>query len=122
MKHKVIEYYFQATVLICFNYCEIEHFRKNYLQKEETTYDEKCLNLSILAKVEEESVATRSALNELKEDLRNLYEETKQNVDMLEKKMKTMEKNFKDLSKWVFTIMQNICTSLVDSQDSQGVN
>jgi chaperonin cofactor prefoldin len=66
--------------------------------------------------VDEESVATRAALDELKEDLRNPYEETKQKIDVFEKKVKTMEKKFDDLFERVLTIMQNICTSLLDSR------
>ncbi len=66
--------------------------------------------------MDEESVATRAALDELKEDLRNPYEETKQKIDVFEKKVKTMEKKFDDLFERVLTIMQNICTSLLDSR------
>jgi len=66
--------------------------------------------------VDEESVATRATLDELKEDLQNPYEETKQKIDVFEKKLETMENKFEDLSERVLTIMQNICTSLLDSR------
>jgi hypothetical protein len=68
---------------------------------------------SILARVKEESTATRRSLAELKEEMRNRYEVTKQHIDILENKVKTIEKKFDDLSTRIFTIMQNICTSLL---------
>ncbi|CAF2786357.1 unnamed protein product, partial [Rotaria sp. Silwood2] len=217
MKHKVIEYYSQANVLICSNCFGIRHFRKNCSQKEEVTCKvcgEKCSNLkdhhcsgvskcihcggphnsndakcrvvkdyraaltrnllskapsvngeytncqpsladfpqltaalgrapystvtqmmplnsndviskkldSILTKVEEESVATRLVFDELKKEMIARYEVTKQQVDELEKKVGTMETKFQELSKQVFTIMQNICTSLLDPQGAQNAN
>jgi chaperonin cofactor prefoldin len=74
---------------------------------------------SILTKAEEESTATRQSLGELKEEMRNHYEEIKQQVDVLENMVKTMEKKFEDLSMRIFTILQNICTSLLDPNASQ---
>ena len=66
------------------------------------------------------SVATRSALVELKDDLRNRYEEMKQHVDMLEKKVDTMENKLENLTKRVIPIIRNICTTLWDPKGSQG--
>ena len=76
----------------------------------------------IVAKVEEESATTRRALDEVREEMRNRYEETKQQVDMLENKVKNMEKKFEDLSMRMFTVMLNICTSLLDPKGSQSPN
>jgi hypothetical protein len=77
---------------------------------------------SILAKVEEESNATRTTLGELKDEMRNLYEETKEQVVVLEKKVKTIETKFEDLTFRLSTVMQNICMTLLDSQGSQDPN
>lgn len=73
----------------------------------------------ILEKVEQESNATRRSLDELKEEMKNRYEETKQQVDMLEIKVNICEKKFDELSKRIYTIMQNVCTSFLDPQVSQ---
>ncbi|CAF2877838.1 unnamed protein product [Rotaria sp. Silwood2] len=74
------------------------------------------------SKVEEEFKATRRSIGELKDEMNIRYEETRKQVDILENKMKTMEKKFEDLSTRVYTIMQNICTSMSDPRGAQGVN
>ncbi|CAF3873161.1 unnamed protein product [Rotaria sp. Silwood1] len=74
---------------------------------------------NILVKVEEESSATRRSLEELKEEMKNRYEETKQQVEVLDNKVKTMEKNFEDLTIRVYTILQNVCTAILDPQVAQ---
>ena len=48
--------------------------------------------------MEEDSVATRIVLEELKEDLRNRYEAINQKVEMMMEKVKTVEKMLKILS------------------------
>ena len=75
---------------------------------------------SIITKVEEESSATRNALEELKEEMRLRYEDTKQQVVVLENKVKSIENKHDDLAARTFTILQNICTTLLDPQGSQG--
>ena len=69
---------------------------------------------AMVAKVEEESIATRRSLDELKEEMRSRYEETKKHVNGLETKVNNMEKKLEEFSMQVFTTMQNICTSLLD--------
>ena len=54
--------------------------------------------------------------------MRNRYEETKQQIDMLENKVKNMEKKFEDFSMRIFTTMQNMCTALLDPQGSKSTN
>ena len=53
---------------------------------------------SIITKVEEESSATFNALEELKEEMRLRYEDTKQQVVVLENKVKSIEKKYDDLA------------------------
>ena len=77
---------------------------------------------SILAKVEEESAATRRSLEEVKEEMRIKYDETKQQVDILENKVKNIEKNVEDFVKLIGTTVQNVCTSLFDPSGSQSTN
>jgi hypothetical protein len=77
---------------------------------------------SILLKVEEESVGTRQSLGELKEEMYRYREETMHRVEILETKIKTIEKKVEDLSLRTFTILQNICTSLLDPQSSEGTS
>jgi hypothetical protein len=77
---------------------------------------------SILLKVEEEPVGTRQSLEELKEEMCRYREETMHRFDILETKIKTIEKKVEDLSLRTFTILQNICTSLLDPQGSEGTS
>ncbi|CAF4340648.1 unnamed protein product, partial [Rotaria sp. Silwood2] len=53
---------------------------------------------NILVKVEEESSATHLSLEELKEEMKDRYKQTKQQVEVLDNQVKTMEKNFEDLT------------------------
>ena len=73
-------------------------------------------------KIEEESSATRRTLEELKEEMRSWYEETRKHVDMLETKVMNMEKKLEEFSMQVFTTTQNMCTSLLDPQGAQSTN
>ncbi|CAF3896328.1 unnamed protein product [Rotaria sp. Silwood1] len=75
---------------------------------------------SILTKVEEESNSTRHSIDELKQEIRNRYEEVKQQAAVLEEKIKVMEKKFLDFSIRTGEIIQNICTTLMEPQNSQG--
>ncbi|CAF4422463.1 unnamed protein product [Rotaria sp. Silwood2] len=75
---------------------------------------------SVLAKVEEESNATRHSIEEFKQEMRNRYDETKQQVEVLEEKVKKIEKNFDNFSVRIGEIIQNICSTLLDPQTSQG--
>ncbi|CAF2948789.1 unnamed protein product [Rotaria sp. Silwood2] len=75
---------------------------------------------SILTKVEEESNSTRQSIEELKKEMKNHYEETKQQVAELEEKVMVMEKKFYDFSVRTGEIIQNICTTLMEPQNSQG--
>ena len=74
---------------------------------------------AILVKMEEESTATRQLLENIKEEMRFRYKETKQQVDRLEIKVKNMEKKFEDFSMQIFTTMQNMCTALRDPQGAK---
>lgn len=75
---------------------------------------------SILTKVEDESSATRHAIEEIKQEMRNRNEETKQHVEALEEKIKISEKKFVDFSSKIGEIIQNICSSLLAPKSSQG--
>ncbi|CAF3942531.1 unnamed protein product [Rotaria sp. Silwood1] len=75
---------------------------------------------SIPTKVEEESNSIRHSINELKQEIRNRYEEVKQQAAVLEEKIKVMEKKFLDFSIRTGEIIQNICTTLMEPQNSQG--
>ncbi|CAF1296445.1 unnamed protein product [Rotaria sp. Silwood1] len=77
---------------------------------------------NILVKVEEESNATRRSFEELKEEMKTRYEETKQQVEVLDNQIKAMEKKFEDLKVRVFTILENMCTSILDPQITQRSN
>ena len=77
---------------------------------------------AVVMKIEEESSATRRSLEDLKEEMRSRYEETRKHVDMLETKVMNMEKKLEEFSLQVFTTMQNMCTSLLDPQGSQSTN
>ena len=74
---------------------------------------------NIVVKVEEESKATRQSFSDLKEELQSRSEEMKQQVDMVENKLKLVQKKFEDFSMRISTLMQNMCTSLIDPQGSQ---
>jgi chemotaxis protein histidine kinase CheA len=73
----------------------------------------------VLATVEEESSATRGALTEVKCELQKRYEETQQYVKNLENNVKMLEMKLEDLSVQTLTMLQNICTSLLDPQGVQ---
>ncbi|CAM4837362.1 unnamed protein product [Rotaria magnacalcarata] len=73
-------------------------------------------------KMEEESNATRQSLIELKKEIRSCYVETKQQVEELEEKVKSMEKKFEDISVRTCAIIQNICSYILEPQKSQGNN
>jgi hypothetical protein len=77
---------------------------------------------AILIKVEDESSATRLAFNELREEMRNRYEETKQQVVVLENKVINMEKRYDEFCMRTLTMLQNMCTSLWDPIGSQSAN
>ena len=77
---------------------------------------------SILTKVEQESNATRQSLIEFKQEIRSTQEKAQQQVEVLEEKVKAIEKKAEDLSLRTYTIIQNICTTLHDPQSSQGHN
>ena len=73
-------------------------------------------------KIEEESSAARRSIEELKDEMRSRYEETRKHVDMLETKVMNMEKKLDEFSMQVFTTMQNMCTSLLDPQGAPNTN
>ena len=75
---------------------------------------------SILAKVEEESNVTRQSLIEFKQEIRNRYDELKQQVEVLNQNAKVMERKLEELSMRTLTIIQNICTTLHDPVGAQG--
>ncbi|CAM4809262.1 unnamed protein product [Rotaria magnacalcarata] len=77
---------------------------------------------SILTKMEEESNAMRQSLIEFKQEIRSCYVETKQQVEELEEKVKSMEKKFEDISVRTCAIIQNICSYILEPQKSQGNN
>ncbi|CAF4123578.1 unnamed protein product [Rotaria magnacalcarata] len=77
---------------------------------------------NILVKVEEESCATRRSLEELKEEMKTRYEETKQQVAVLDNQVKTMENKFEDLKVRVYAILVNVCRSISDPTTTQRSN
>ena len=77
---------------------------------------------NIWAKVEEESSATRRSLEELKEEMRTRYEESRQHVEVLEKKIMNMEKKSEVFASQICAIMQNVCTSILDPPGTQGAS
>ena len=77
---------------------------------------------AVVMKIEEESSATRRSLEELKEEMRSRYEETRKHVNILETKAMNMEKKLEEFSMQVFTTMQNMCISLLDPQGAQSTN
>ena len=76
----------------------------------------------MVSKVEGESIATRRSLEELKEERRSRYEETKKHVNVLETKVKNMKKKLGEFSMQVFTTVQNTCMSLLDPLGAQSTH
>ena len=77
---------------------------------------------AVITKVEEESTNTRRSIEAVKEEWTKRYDETYHQVNLLENKLVATEKNFADVITRLSTIMQNICSSLLNPQGSQGVN
>ena len=50
------------------------------------------------------------------------YEETKQQVELLDNQVKTMERKYEDLAVRVYEILENLCTSIMDPQMAQRPN
>lgn len=76
----------------------------------------------ILAKVEAEFGGIRQSIGEIKDEMCIRWEAAKKQVDALENKVKIIESKMADVSMRVYTIIQNICTSLLDPQGVQGGN
>lgn len=74
----------------------------------------------MITKFDAEFTATRSSLDEIKEEIRNRYAETNSRVDQLETKINSLQKKMEELSLKSFTLMENICTALLDPQGVQG--
>ncbi|CAF3324358.1 unnamed protein product [Rotaria sp. Silwood2] len=72
---------------------------------------------NIIVKVEEESNATRRSFEELKQEMKNHYEETKQRVEILDNQVKTMEKKLEDVTVKVYTILENVLLGEVGHVD-----
>ncbi|CAF3785691.1 unnamed protein product [Rotaria socialis] len=70
--------------------------------------------------MEEESNVTRQSLEEFKQEMRNSCNETKQQVIVIEVKVKETEKKIVEFSGRIGKIIQNICTTLLDPPSSQG--
>ena len=56
----------------------------------------------------------------LKEEMCGRWEEAKRQVETVENKVNTIERKVEDFSLRVYTIIQNICTSMLDPKGSQG--
>ncbi|CAF1270020.1 unnamed protein product [Adineta ricciae] len=69
--------------------------------------------------MEEVAVRTRQSLAELKQEITTRYSETKQQTDQLENNLMNMEQKFADFSMKTITMLQNVCTTLLDPQGSQ---
>ena len=74
----------------------------------------------MLAKVEAEFYTIRRSIGEIKEEMGGRWEEAKRQVDTLENKVNTIERKVEDFSLRVYTVIQNICTSMLDPKGSQG--
>ncbi|CAF4212153.1 unnamed protein product, partial [Adineta steineri] len=74
----------------------------------------------MLGKMEEESNSTRQALKEIKDELKNRYEETKQQVGLLEDKLKLFESKYDKFCERTVTTFKNICESLLNPEGTQG--
>ena len=74
---------------------------------------------TMLARFEEEFTTTRRAIAEVKEEMCARYTEMKKQVDHLESKVKIVEKKLEDCSVKVFSLLKNICTSLLDPPEAQ---
>ncbi|CAF4382158.1 unnamed protein product, partial [Rotaria magnacalcarata] len=59
---------------------------------------------------------------ELKEEMKTRYEETKQQVAVLDNQVKTMENKFEDLKVRVYAILVNVCRSISDPTTTQRSN
>ncbi|CAF3845871.1 unnamed protein product [Rotaria sp. Silwood1] len=75
---------------------------------------------AILTKVEEESKATRQSLINFEQEIQDRYDEVKQQMEVLEQNVITIEKKFEDLSERTCNLIKNICTALLGPQASQG--
>lgn len=75
---------------------------------------------AILFKMEEEATATRKSFELFKEETRKQWEEATQKMDVLDMKIKIVEKKFEDFSMRTSTIVQNICTALLDPHGAEG--
>jgi hypothetical protein len=76
---------------------------------------------SFMVKVEEEFAATRQSVGNLKEEIVKRYQETKRQTEVLEEKVKAMEKKHDEFFAHILTVTQNICTTLLDPKGSEGV-
>ncbi len=76
----------------------------------------------MILRVEEESAATRQAIEELKEEVYRQREIVMQRVDYLESKISTLETKHEELSTRTYAILQNICSSLLNPQGSKGAS
>ena len=73
-----------------------------------------------MEKVEEEFKATRQSVGDLKEEILKRCEETKQQTEMLEDKVKLLETKHTELFSYILTVTQNICALLLYPQNSEG--
>jgi hypothetical protein len=76
---------------------------------------------SFMVKVEEEFAATRQSVGNLKEEILKRCEETKRQTEVLEEKVKVLEKKHDEFFAHILTVTQNICTTLLDPKGSEGV-
>jgi hypothetical protein len=74
----------------------------------------------MLAKVEAEFGTIRRSIGEIKEEMCGRWEEAKRQVETVENKVNAIERKVEDFSLRVYTIIQNICTSMLDPKGSQG--
>ena len=74
---------------------------------------------TLLSKFEEEFMSTRRALAEIKEEMGVRHTVMKQQVENLETRIETVETRLDDFSLKAFTLLQNICMSLLDPKGAQ---
>lgn len=74
---------------------------------------------SMITKLEAEFAATRNSLVEIKDEMRNRYAEMNARIDQVEEKVFSCDKKLESLSLRVYTLLENICTALLDPQGVQ---
>lgn len=77
---------------------------------------------TMMAKVCEEFARTRDSLNEIQTEMRAKYEETRRQTAQLEKNINELDNKIDDVAGRVYSIIQNICTAMMDPKGVQSAN